>query len=137
MTSQIFSNIYLNELDRFVRHQVKPLAYLRYGDDFIVFCSNSRKAYIAREVISNFLKTDLKVRINPKNDVVVKSCLGLNFLGHNITEDYIVVDRHTTKHALSRLDWYNASSYKSLSLADSERIRLDWILLEKTFDIPS
>ncbi|MCG2808772.1 MAG: hypothetical protein L6275_00285, partial [Candidatus Portnoybacteria bacterium] len=32
LTSQIFANIYLNELDRFVKHTIKPRAYLRYGD---------------------------------------------------------------------------------------------------------
>ena len=43
LTSQIFSNIYLNEFDRFVAHSLKPKAYLRYGDDFLIF-ENNRSA---------------------------------------------------------------------------------------------
>ncbi len=35
LTSQILANVYLNEFDRFVQHSLKPLAYIRYGDDFI------------------------------------------------------------------------------------------------------
>lgn len=31
LTSQIFSNIYLNELDRFVKHKLRVKCYLRYG----------------------------------------------------------------------------------------------------------
>ena len=37
LTSQIFANVYLHELDRFILHTVKPLKYLRYGDDFVLF----------------------------------------------------------------------------------------------------
>lgn len=37
---QIFANIYLNELDRFIKYIVGPQAYLRYGDDFIIISDN-------------------------------------------------------------------------------------------------
>ena len=37
MTSQILANIYFNEFDRFVRHTLRPFAYIRYGDDFVLF----------------------------------------------------------------------------------------------------
>ena len=36
LTSQIFTNIYLHEFDRLVRHYFKPLAYVRYEDDCAV-----------------------------------------------------------------------------------------------------
>jgi len=36
LTSQILSNIYLNEFDRHIKHRLKPRAYVRYGDDFII-----------------------------------------------------------------------------------------------------
>ena len=36
LTSQAFSNLYLNELDRFVKHQLKARDYLRYVDDFVL-----------------------------------------------------------------------------------------------------
>lgn len=44
LTSQIFANIYLNEFDRFVRHTLKPLGYIRYGDDFVLFTNNEAEA---------------------------------------------------------------------------------------------
>jgi len=41
VTSQIFANIYLNELDQFIKHKLKIKYYLRYCDDFIIL-SESR-----------------------------------------------------------------------------------------------
>lgn len=34
LTSQLFANVYLHELDRFVKTELRHSAYLRYMDDF-------------------------------------------------------------------------------------------------------
>ena len=36
LTSQLFANVYLNELDQFVKHQLRLKYYLRYMDDFLI-----------------------------------------------------------------------------------------------------
>ena len=36
LTSQLLINIYLNELDQFVKHRLKIKFYTRYADDFII-----------------------------------------------------------------------------------------------------
>lgn len=134
LTSQIFANIYLQEFDRFVRHQLKPQAYLRYGDDFLLFVPTRRQAYLAYGAATDFLRQNLQLRVNPKNDVVVPASDGLRFLGHVITGDFLMVDQHTTKLALDRLTPRNASSYRALPLAPEVKSQLDWLLLEQ-FDI--
>jgi hypothetical protein len=37
LTSQFWANVYLNELDQFVKRELKCRAYLRYADDFLLF----------------------------------------------------------------------------------------------------
>lgn len=135
LTSQIFSNIYLHEFDRLIRHHIKPLAYVRYGDDFIVFYPTRHSAYSSRDLAVSFLRDNLRLTINSKNDVVVAIRAGLKFLGHNITKDIIEVDKHTTRNVLSKLDWHNAASYKALLLSEEDKKGLDWILLEKYVDV--
>jgi RNA-directed DNA polymerase len=135
LTSQIFSNIYLHEFDRFVRHHIKPLAYVRYGDDFAVFCPTLHGAYSNRDLAVSFLRDNLALTINSKNDVVVASRAGLKFLGHNITKGFTEVDKHTTRSVLSKLDWHNAASYKAMPLPETDKRSLDWILLEKYVDV--
>ncbi|HVV26182.1 MAG TPA: reverse transcriptase/maturase family protein [Candidatus Saccharimonadales bacterium] len=134
LTSQIFANIYLQEFDRFVRHQVKPQAYLRYGDDFLLFVPTRRQAYLAHGAATDFLRNDLKLRINPKNDVVVPARDGLKFLGHVVTDTFLAVDKHTTRLILERVAPRNVSSYRALPLVAEAKDQLDWLLLEK-FDI--
>lgn len=84
LTSQIFCNIYLNELDRFVKHKLKVKGYLRYGDDFLLFEPNKTNLKKLREETENFLTNVIKLTINPKNDLIVKAKNGLKFLGVEI-----------------------------------------------------
>jgi RNA-directed DNA polymerase len=131
LTSQIFSNIYLNEFDRFVRHQLKPQAYVRYGDDFLLFTATRKQALIARNSATDFLYSALKLNINPKNNIVIAESRGLRFLGHDITNIKATVDKHTTSSVLQKLNSRNVSSYKVLYMEENAKKQLDWILLEK------
>lgn len=135
LTSQIFANIYLHEFDRFVRHQLKPQAYLRYGDDFLLFLASRRHAYIANGRAGDFLQDNLKLTLNPKNDFVFAANEGLKFLGHAITGNFVTVDKHTTNSIIRKIGWQNASSYRALPLVKAAKDQLDWILLEKYVDI--
>lgn len=42
LTSQIFANIYMNELDQFIKHTLKITYYLRYADDFLILSVRRR-----------------------------------------------------------------------------------------------
>jgi hypothetical protein len=48
LTSQFFANVYLNELDQFVKHRLKCRYYLRYCDDFV------KKGDVRKEVNNSF-----------------------------------------------------------------------------------
>jgi RNA-directed DNA polymerase len=40
LTSQFFANVYLNELDYFVKHKLRAKYYIRYVDDFVILNSS-------------------------------------------------------------------------------------------------
>ena len=40
LTSQFFANLYLNELDQFIKHKLRAKYYIRYVDDFVILDSN-------------------------------------------------------------------------------------------------
>ncbi len=135
MTSQIFANIYLHEFDRFVRHSLKPQAYVRYGDDFLLFGPNRQQVFRWRDSAIDYLQSELSLPINPKNDVIVAARDGLHFLGHVVTGNYAMVDKHTTASIVGKIDWHNAASYRALPLVKTTRQSLDWILVENYVDI--
>ena len=129
LTSQIFSNIYLNELDRFVVHALKPRDYLRYGDDFILFCKNKEQAEHFRSESSAFLKERLFLAVNVKNDFVVKARHGIHFLGVEIFPFGRKLKKRVWKKTLENLRPRNSSSYSGLVRQHSNRKRikeLDW-----------
>lgn len=46
LTSQFFANVYLNELDYFVKHKLKAKYYIRYVDDFVILHHSKKQLQI-------------------------------------------------------------------------------------------
>lgn len=81
LTSQLFANIYLNELDKFCKHQLRAKHYMRYMDDFLIL--HKDKAYLKKcfAEIKEFLNVELRLQLNKKSYVENLS-KGINFLGY-------------------------------------------------------
>lgn len=114
LTSQIFANIYLNELDRFIKHDLKVKAYLRYGDDFILLENDLEKLKFYRTETVNFLRNRLKLEVNPKSDKIMKSHHGLRFLGIKFWPSGRTLTKRNLKRVKTRLNTSNISSYSGL-----------------------
>lgn len=98
--SQWFGNLYLNELDMFVKHSLHCKAYLRYCDDFVFF-SNSKEElrYYLTSITPtlDFLKLTLsKKEIFPVNQ-------GIDFLGYRHFPKYVLVRKSTAKRIRKRM----------------------------------
>ena len=134
LTSQIFANIYLNELDGFVQHTIRPQAYLRYGDDFIIIMEDKEELSRVRLQVEAFLLEQLKLDLNPKNDVIFKARKGIFFLGVEIFAKGRRLKKRNLHRAVTRLREDNVSSYRGLVHKHSNKKRkklFDWILLER------
>jgi hypothetical protein len=117
-----------------VRHILKPQAYVRYGDDFVLFLPTRKAVYETRKKSIQFLSEQLKLSLNPKNNIVCRGRDGLHFLGHVITRDYCVVDKHTSKSIIDKLTVWNAASYNSLKLVPQLKEQINRELIEKILD---
>jgi RNA-directed DNA polymerase len=135
LTSQIFANIYLHEFDRFVRHECKPIAYLRYGDDFILFAPNQKACIDYRRISQQFLEGKFGLPLNPRNDVIIRSRDGLHFLGHRIFANGFVVEPATEQRLIERFSSVNAASYQALALPKRLRKQLPWLLQQNLEEI--
>jgi RNA-directed DNA polymerase len=81
LTSQIFANIYLNELDRYMVHVLKPAVYLRYGDDWLCFTENRAELLAIRKSATKFLSEVLKLNLSQKLDIIKPVAKGVTYLG--------------------------------------------------------
>lgn len=82
VTSQLFANVYLNQLDRFIKHDLHVEYYFRYADDFVLLDQN--KDYLQKLIdsIGTFLQKELKLRLHPQKVFIRKLKQGIDFLGY-------------------------------------------------------
>jgi RNA-directed DNA polymerase len=122
LTSQILSNIYLNELDRYVKNYLKPQFYLRYGDDFIVMEKDRGNLSQIRRKIIKFLDEKLDLEINNKNDIIIKPSWGLKFLGTIIYPQGRRLSKRNIARIKERLSLINISSYQGQAKANQPKL---------------
>lgn len=87
LTSQFWANVYLNELDQFVKRELKARAYLRYVDDFSLFSNDKQELHVWRAAIIDFL-AGLRLTIH-ENSTTPRPCSkGVTFLGFIVFPDH-------------------------------------------------
>ena len=86
LTSQLVSNIYLDQLDRFIRFELGYKHYGRYVDDFFIMVEekNYEKAKADIKLIDNFLTDKLQLTLHPKKRYAGSVYHGMPFLGARI-----------------------------------------------------
>ena len=81
LTSQLFANVYLNEMDQFMKHQMKAECYLRYADDFAIISRDRDYLLELTPKIANFLIEKLKLELHPNKVFLQTIASGVDFLG--------------------------------------------------------
>ena len=89
-TSQLSANVYLNELDHFIRHKLKAKCFVRNMDDFMIFSNDLNYLKSCVTQISNFLQDELFLQLNSKTHIGMTS-QGFVFVGYMIHKDYKIV----------------------------------------------
>jgi RNA-directed DNA polymerase len=102
LTSQLFANIYLDELDKFIKHRLKVRFYLRYTDDFIMVHPDRNYLEDAIPEIAEFLKKDLKLDLHPQKVTIRKFRQGVDFLGYVTLPYYKILRTKTKKRMLKK-----------------------------------
>ncbi|MFH1867161.1 MAG: reverse transcriptase domain-containing protein [Patescibacteria group bacterium] len=102
VTSQLFANIYLNELDQFIKHQLRVKYYLRYCDDFIILDNGKKYLSGLIDKINEFLKNNLELELHPRKIIIRKYRQGIDYLGYVCLPHYRV-PRTKTKRRILRV----------------------------------
>ena len=88
LTSQFFANLYLNELDYFVKFDLRLHYYIRYMDDFLIFHNDEGLMQETRGRIKEFLRGRLNINLHENKSQIYKTAEGIKFLGFRIFKDY-------------------------------------------------
>jgi len=140
LTSQFFANLYLDDLDHYIKQNLGIRPYLRYVDDMVVMGNDKRALADIREAVRARLEAE-RLRLHPHKAHVTRVCDGLNLLGYFVFPDRRRLRsdnghrfarrlrRFARQYAAGRIDWPKIdSSVQSwighASHADTEGLRM-------------
>ncbi|HSX40046.1 MAG TPA: reverse transcriptase/maturase family protein [Candidatus Saccharimonadales bacterium] len=103
LTSQVFANIYMHELDQFVKQEMKIPYYIRYADDFVIVSNNKTYLYQCINTLQQFLFENLHLTLHPDKIIVRKLSWGVDFLGYIVLPHYILPRTKTKRRMFQKL----------------------------------
>ena len=103
LTSQLFANIYMNELDQFVKHRLKMRHYVRYADDFVMLSDDRKLLESFVPHIAEFLHFRLKLELHPSKVSIATIASGVDFLGWVHFPDHRVLRTSTKRRIFARI----------------------------------
>ncbi len=95
LTSQLFSNIYMDIFDKYVTQELNIKYYGRYVDDFILIHNDKNYLLSLVERIKLFLKKNLGLVLHPKKIYIQHFSKGVKFLGAYLKPYVKYVDKRT------------------------------------------
>ncbi len=114
LTSQLLVNIYMNEFDQYVKHELKVKYYIRYADDFVFMSSSREELEAVREKSKAFLTQKLKLTLHPNKVFLTTLASGVDFLGWIQFQHHKVLRTVTKRRMLRKVGEGNVASYVGL-----------------------
>lgn len=104
LSSQVFANVYLHQLDLFAKHTLKIVHYYRYADDILMLFDTEMEARTRVAQIGGFLQDQLRMNLHPEKTVVRKSLWGIDWLGQVLLQGYRVLRPVTRRRMMRRVE---------------------------------
>lgn len=116
LTSQFLANLYLDDLDHFIKHKLRVKHYIRYVDDLVLLSRSKQELHQWQACIKKEL---LKVRLclHPKKANLFQTRLGVDVLGYHVFPDYKKVRNDNGFRFARRLRYFAKAYYHN---------KLDW-----------
>lgn len=108
LTSQLFANIYLHELDRFAKQDLRVRYFARYMDDALIVHHDKAHLHVLREQIEQFLFDTLALHTNRKTQVLPVGRPGnpaLDWLGYRLWSTHRRLRASSVKRMRRRLKY--------------------------------
>jgi len=102
LTSQFFANVYLNELDQFVKHRLKCPHYLRYVDDFVLLAPDRPTLERWRDALRDFLRERLELELRDEG-LIAPLAGGVDFLGYRVRGSHLICRPRVVGHCRESL----------------------------------
>lgn len=119
LTSQFFANVYLNELDYFVKHSLKAKYHIRYVDDFVILHNSKGQLEIWKAEIDKFLREKLKIELHPQKSKIIPLSRGIDFVGFRNFWHYKLVRKRNVRKILLKIEQYRNGELSKEKILES------------------
>ncbi len=93
----------MNELDQFIKHELKVKSYVRYTDDFIVVSPNKEYLQGLLPKIRKFLWNTLHLELHPNKISIQTVGQGVDFLGYVLFPHHRLLRSETKRRIFRKL----------------------------------
>ena len=137
LTSQLFSNVYLNGLDQMMKRQCKCRHYGRYVDDFYVVSRSREELKRIKATATQFLYNERTLTVHPAKTVIRSVVYGVDFLGAFIKPHRVYIRNSTLRRMTSKINALkqNLSEHTPQQIRDSLNSFLGLMKHYKTYNI--
>ena len=104
LTSQFWANVYLDQLDQFVKRRLRCRHYLRYVDDFVLLSDDPAELARWRDEIADFLGDRLGLALRADGAAPFRVGRGIDFVGWKTWQNRRLPRRRTLDTLGRRLD---------------------------------
>lgn len=126
-TSQYFANIYLNQLDHFIKERLRVKYYVRYMDDFVLLLENKEKCKEILTQITGFLHKELGLTLNKKTNYF-KAKQGVRFCGYKVYDNRILLLKENKNKIKKKIKIWNKLYHENkLDLKETALKLNSWI----------
>lgn len=101
LLSQWFGNLYMNQLDIFIKQSIRCKAYVRYCDDFVLFSNDKKELHAWMKSVRAFVHQELRLTFSKCRIYPVSQ--GVDFLGYRHFSGYTLVRKSTVKRVKKRI----------------------------------
>ena len=150
LTSQWMGNVYLNELDMFVKHRLHWHDYIRYCDDFCLYGNDKKILHLMEREIRIFLQQNLNMTLSKSN--LKRTQDGVSFIGYRHFKNFILIRKNTAARLKKRIiniikhkdfnpksigqmaalfgwtKWANCFNYKTKMMKIAGKLKCGWFI---------
>lgn len=114
LTSQLFANVYMHELDWYIKQKLRVRHYVRYCDDFVMLTTSRNDGFDLAQKANLFLESHLKAELHPNKIHVYTWTQGIDFLGYVLLPHATILRPETARRAVRLITPENKSAYLGL-----------------------
>ncbi|MFA5197388.1 MAG: reverse transcriptase/maturase family protein [Patescibacteria group bacterium] len=103
LTSQFFANLYMNEVDQFIKRSLKHKYFIRYVDDLLILNRSEAKLKKTMVEIDRFLNEKLGLALKNEKTKLRNINRGIDFLGYYIKPGYTLIRKRVVKRMWAKI----------------------------------